>query len=110
MPLEALVQAADSLEGVRRRDLAPGDRVMVATRNSIYLLTALVDGAFLARGGCFERFGSSPAQIGVLGCSAGGSALFTGIVAAPGLFLEFDTGVRTTRIQRVRLLRDAPER
>ena len=106
-PLELLTEAADRLDGVRRGELGPGDRLLVATRNSIYALTAREDGRFEARGGWFERSGKSPAEIGVVGCTAGGSALFTRIVAAPGLFLEFDDGTRTTRIQRVRLLRDA---
>jgi hypothetical protein len=105
-PLELLTEAADRLDGVRRGELGPGDRLLVATRNSIYALTAREDGRFEARGGWFERAGKSPAEIGVVGCTAGGSALFTRIVAAPGLFLEFDDGTRTTRIQRVRLLRE----
>ncbi len=105
-PLELLTEAADRLDGVRRGELGPGDRLLVATRNSIYALTAREDGRFEARGGWFERSGTSPAEIGVVGCTAGGSALFTRIVAAPGLFLEFDDGTRTTRIQRVRLLRE----
>lgn len=104
-PLDLLTEAADRLDGIRRGDLDPGDRIMVATRNSIYALTARPDGRFEARGGWFERAGQSPAEVGVAGCTAGGSALFTRILAAPGLFLEFDDGTRTTRIQRVRLLR-----
>lgn len=106
-PLELLTEAADRLDGIRRGDLGPGDRLMVATRNSIYALTAKPDGRFEARGGWFERAGSSPAEVGVVGCTAGGSALFTRILAAPGLFLEFDDGTRTTRIQRVRLVRSS---
>jgi hypothetical protein len=106
-PLELLTEAADRLDGIRRGDLGPGDRLMVATRNSIYALTAKPDGRFEARGGWFERAGQSPAEVGVVGCTAGGSALFTRIVAAPGLFLEFDDGTRTTRIQRVRLVRSS---
>jgi hypothetical protein len=85
-PLELLTEAADRLDGVRRGELGPGDRLLVATRNSIYALTARADGRFEARGGWFERAGKSPAET--------------------GLFLEFDDGTRTTRIQRVRLLRE----
>jgi hypothetical protein len=103
--LEDLAAAADALEGVRRRDIAPGDRLLVATRNSIYSMTANADGSFLAAGGWFARTGAGPSIVGVCGCTAGGRALFTEIVAAPGLFLEFDNGLQTTRIQRVRLLR-----
>jgi hypothetical protein len=41
----------------------------------------------------------------VLGCTWGGSALMTRMIAAPGMFLEFDNRVRTTRIREVRHLR-----
>lgn len=104
-PLDLLARVADEIDGVRRPDLGVGDRLLVATKNSIYALTARPNGRFEARGGYYARQGSAAVEIGVLGCSAGGSALFTRIVAAPGLFLEFDDGTRTTRIQRVRLLR-----
>jgi hypothetical protein len=40
----------------------------------------------------------------VLGCTAGGHALFTDVVAAHGMFLELSDGTRTTRIRSVRRL------
>jgi hypothetical protein len=105
--LDALVSAADALGGVRRRDLAPGDRLVVSTKNSIYSLVARADGRFDISGG---RYARDPASAGaaqtlaIHGCTAGGHALFTSIVAAPGLFLELEDGTRTTRIRRVRHL------
>jgi hypothetical protein len=105
--LEDLARAADELEGVRREQLAPGDRLIVATRNSLYALVVEADGAFRVSGGLYQREGRSEVRLGVCGCSAGGSAIFTRLVAAPGLFLEFDDGTRTTRIQRVRILKSA---
>jgi hypothetical protein len=102
--LDDLVGLAATLAGVRRTDLAPGDRLLVATRNSVYTLTLLEDGRFLVGGGRFQREGLPAVVRAVTGCSAGGSALFTRLVAAPGLFLELDDGTRTTRIRRVRLL------
>jgi hypothetical protein len=104
-PLDLLTNAADRLDGIRRDDLRAGDRVMVATRNSIYAMTCLDDGRFNVSGGWFTRAGETVDAVGVVGCTAGGTALFTRIVAAPGLFLEFDNGARTTRIQRVRVIR-----
>jgi hypothetical protein len=92
---------------VRREQLAPGDRLIVATRNSLYALVVEADGAFRVSGGLYQREGRSEVRLGVCGCSAGGSAIFTRLVAAPGLFLEFDDGTRTTRIQRVRILKSA---
>jgi hypothetical protein len=41
----------------------------------------------------------------VNGCTWGGSAIKSDILAAPGLFLEFGNRVRTTRIQQVNLFR-----
>ena len=105
LALGALVSAADALEGVRRQDLAPGDRLLVSTKNSIYSLVARADGQFEVSGGRFAReptSGGGPQIVAVNGCTAGGHALFSAIVAAPGLFLELGDGTRTTRIRRVR--------
>ena len=100
--LEDLVGAADRLEGLRREELTPGDRILVATRNSVYALVANDDGSFEVSGGYYQRELGHSVRVRVLGCSAGGRAIFTRLVAAPGLFLEFEDGTRTTRIQRVR--------
>jgi hypothetical protein len=102
IPIDGLARAADWIDGVRRRDLEPGDRVIVATRNSIYSLTARADGSFLVTGGWFERNGLSPARTEVVGCTVGGRAVFTEHVAAPGLFIEFADGLQTTRVRTVR--------
>ncbi len=104
LQLEALADAARMLDGVRRGDLAPGDRLLVSTRNSIYTLTARAQGDFLVSGGWYERQGAGEVAVAVAGCTAGGRALFTEMVAAPGLFLEFGDGTATTRIRRVRRL------
>jgi hypothetical protein len=100
--IDTLARAADLIGGVRRRELDPGDRLIVSTKNSVYSLTACDDGSFMVSGGWFEREGLGPTRITVLGCTAGGRALFTDHVAVPGLFLEFGNGTSTTRIRRVR--------
>jgi hypothetical protein len=100
-----LSRAADALAGVRRSDLAPGDRLLVSTKNSIYSLVARADGRFDISGGRFARdpeTGGGKRALEVNGCTAGGHALFTTLIAAPGLFLELGDGTRTTRIRRVR--------
>lgn len=102
--LDDLARAADRLEGVRRAELATGDRVLVATRNSVYALERLADGEFRVAGGFFLRTRGGPVKLAVSGCTAGGRALFVDLVAAPGLFLEFADGTRTTRILDVRRL------
>jgi hypothetical protein len=40
----------------------------------------------------------------IRGCTWGGSALFERMIAAPGMCIEFDNGVRTTRAREVRLI------
>lgn len=105
LALSSLVSAADALDGVRRSEIAAGDRLLVSTRNSIYSLVALADGRFRVSGGCYSRGGECTEPeptLAVNGCTAGGHAIFTGIIAAPGLFLELGDGTRTTRIRRVR--------
>lgn len=105
IPIDDLAAAAGVVGGVKRSELLPGDRVVVSTKNSFYSLIARADGAFDASGGWFERKGSGSVRVEILGCTAGGHAIFTDQVAAPGLFLEFADGLRTTRIRTVRRIR-----
>jgi hypothetical protein len=107
--LHAIAQCAERLPVTRKQDLAPGDCVIVYTKNSVYRLQALGGDLFHASGGWFDRT-SSPTTITVKGCTFGGSAISTEIVAAIGLFLEFGNNVSTTRIQDVRVLRLCPSR
>jgi len=103
--LDALMELGACLPVVKKADLHAGDRVVVTTRNSTYLLYALEDGSFWATGGWFDRNGPSPQKVQVNGCTFGGHAIKTDIVAAPGLFLEFDNRVTTTRIREAKVLR-----
>lgn len=102
IPIEELAEAAGVVGGVRRQDLEVGDRVIVSTKNSVYSLVFRGDGRFDVGGGWFEREGSGSETVEILGCTAGGHALFTDHIAAPGLFMEFADGLRTTRIRSVR--------
>ena len=102
IPIDDLAEAASVVGGVRRGELESGDRIIVSTKNSVYSLTVRADGSFDVSGGWFERDGSGMATVEVLGCTAGGHALFTEHIAAPGLFMEFADGLRTTRIRTVR--------
>jgi len=102
IPIDHLAEAAGVVGGVRRQDIEFGDRIIVSTKNSVYSLTARADGSFEVSGGWFEREGEGTATVEILGCTAGGHALFTDHIAAPGLFIEFADGLRTTRIRTVR--------
>jgi len=106
IPIDDLAEAAGVVGGVRRCDVESGDRVIVSTKNAVYSLTARADGFFDVSGGWFEREGSGSATVEILGCTAGGHAVFTDHIAAPGLFMEFADGLRTTRIRTVRRIRD----
>jgi len=101
IPIDDLAEAAGVVGGVRRRDIERGDRIIVSTKNSVYSLIARVDGSFEVSGGWFERQGEGTVSVEILGCTAGGHALFTDHIAAPGLFIEFADGLRTTRIRTV---------
>jgi len=103
--LDRLASAAAVVDGVRVGDLEPGDCLFVKTRNSLYALRLNDDGTFDAEGGWFSRQESAGSRRRVVGCTWGGSALMTRMIAAPGMFLEFDNRARTTRIREVRHLR-----
>lgn len=105
LPLDRLALAGVEVEGVREADLELGDWVIVRTRNSTYALRVNGDGTFDVSGGWFQRSEGSGTGLRVVGCTWGGSALLTRMVAAPGMFLEFSNRVRTTRIREVRHLR-----
>jgi len=110
VPLDGLTEAAELVDGVRRRDLDPGDRIVISTKNSVYSLTVCADGFFEVSGGWFEREGEGGTRVGVVGCTAGGHAVFTDHIAAKGLFMEFADGLRTTRIRSVRRIKRTDDR
>jgi hypothetical protein len=69
----------------------------------VYAAAAAGDGTYRVAGGWFSGSRTN-LRIGISGCTWGGRAIHTGLVAAPGMFLEFANGVRTTRIQHVQLI------
>jgi hypothetical protein len=103
--LDRLSSSAASLHGVRTADVQPGDALIIHTRNSIYVLHVNGDGTVNAEGGWFAREGQTGRRVRVAGCTFGGSVLLTRMLAAPGMFLEFDNHVRTTRIREVQHIR-----
>jgi len=105
--LRTLVEQAYPREAVHKRDVRMGDRVLVTTKNSTYSIWVMSDGQYMVSGGWFDRRGETPVTTGINGCTWGGRVIHTGLIAAPGLFLEFGNEVLTTRIQAVRLIRAA---
>ena len=104
--LNVMARYVERLPLTRKRDLSPGDCVIVSTKNSVYRLHALGGSLFHASGGWFD-LNAAPSTVTVTGCTFGGSAICTEIVAANGLFLEFGNQVSTTRIRDVRVLRQS---
>ena len=103
--LEAAVEEARSLDEVRKKDLRSGDRVLVTTRNSRYTIWVLGDGLYWIFGGLFDLQGISPQRVAIDGCTWGGTAIKSDIVAARGLRLQFGNTVLTTRIREVCVIR-----
>lgn len=107
---DRLVEHAEGIEGVWLDDVQAGDWVIVRTRNSVYSLTPVSEGRFHVTGGWFRARTDEEQNVRICGCTWGGSAIHTRLLAAVGMFLEFDNGVRTTRIQDVRLLKGRDDR
>ena len=105
--LDAIARESGVNSVICKDELSFGDRVFVRTRNSLYSLLSLGDGTFLVSGGWFDKRADAPTTIGVNGCTYGGSAIHRDVVAGCGLFLEFANNVSTTRIQSVRVERQA---
>ena len=103
--LDRLTQHARVVEGVWAREVEPGDWVIVTTENSVYSMLTVGDGTYYVAGGWFTSGTGESTRVKVTGCTWGGTAICTSIVAARGMFIEFGNGVRTSRIRDARLLR-----
>jgi hypothetical protein len=103
--LGAIVDHSQHLETVHKHDVQHGDLVVVSTKNSTYSLCFVGEDMYAVSGGWFDRQSTAPLTVAVNGCTWGGSAIKSDILAAPGLFLEFGNRVRTTRIQKVQVYR-----
>jgi hypothetical protein len=108
--LDRIVDSVPGIEGIWAHQVNPGDWVVVRTRNSTYSLASQGDGVFRVAGGWFAMSGDDNRDVRISGCTWGGAVIHTRLVAAPGMFLEFDNGVRTTRIRDVRLIRGGEDR
>jgi len=106
--LDLLCDNARTIDGIWAEDVEPGDRLVVQTENSTYLLTALPNRLFRVSGGWFSAQGLDDLEVRIVGCTWGGRAILTRLVAAPGMCIEFDNTVQTTSVHEVRLFRDAP--
>ena len=105
--LHRLTQTADQLRQVRKADLQAGDWVVVRTEHSTYRIRVLKNGRYEVSGGWFDRKFSVPVEVGIVGCTWGGSAVKIDVVAACGLRLEFGNKVKTSSIREIVVFRNA---
>jgi hypothetical protein len=97
--LDALARRLQQTAAVHKDDLDLGDALLVVTRNSRYRIVSLGNGDYRVDGGWFDREAAGPVITTIRGCTWGGSAIATDLLAACGLSLEFGNGVVTTAIR-----------
>lgn len=104
--LDAMVDRSSHLEEIRKSELKFGDWLLVTTANdATYSIRVLDDGNVCVTGGWFDRHELSPFKTRINGCTWGGSAIKTDIVAACGLCLEFANRVVTSYIRKIIVFR-----
>jgi hypothetical protein len=103
--VDAILGQVGRFEAIRKADLRRGDRVVVATENSIYSIDVREEGSYSVSGGWFDRNGISPVTLSISGCTWGGTAIKRDLIAARGLRLEFGNRVVTSTIREVRVIR-----
>jgi hypothetical protein len=90
---------------VRRKEVSPGDSIMVRTQNSIYALRLGDDGAFSVSGGWFRRKGREDARMTITGCSLGGNMIRIDTIVACGFSIEFGNRLVTSPVRSFFVLR-----
>lgn len=108
--LDRIVETSSTIEGIWSDTVEPGDWVVIRTKNSTYSLACQGDGCYRVAGGWFAAEQAEDRDVRIAGCTWGGAVIHTKLVAAVGMFLEFDNGVRTTRIREARLIRGGTNR
>jgi hypothetical protein len=99
--LNKIVEASSLLKEVKKKEIEKGDIVYVKTLNSIYALGVQEEGLYDVSGGWFATHGIERLRIGINGCTWGGSAIKTDIIAACGLMLEFSNRLKTSSIEKI---------
>ena len=102
--LNKIVERADHLKGVRKKDLQFGDTVLIRTQNSNYRILVLDSGFYQVSGGWFDKEGLSPYKLRIAGCTWGSSIIKIDLVAACGLCLEFSNRLITSPIKQFSII------
>lgn len=103
--LERIVNRIPQLKPVYKKDLEPGDRLLIYTLNSIYSIEVLGEGFYHVSGGWFSHRMLSPHKTTITGCSWGSSIILMEVAAARGLCLEFGNRVVTSPIRKISLIK-----
>ena len=99
--LKNLTETSNDLLQVYKHQVKQGDQVYLKTLNSVYVIKVVDEGEYLVSGGWFDRQNLSPHKINIRGCTWGGTAIKTDIIAAPGLCIEFSNNLITSKINKV---------
>ena len=86
---------------IAKSDLAVNDLVLVHTQQSVYSIRVLENDYYVVSGGWFDRTDMSPMRTTIVGCTWGGSAIATDLVAACGQYVEFGNRVRTSKVRKI---------
>jgi len=102
--LQNLLDQCRTIKEVKKSFLNRGDLIFLKTDNSVYKIDVVDKEHYTVSGGWFDKNNLSPAKMKINGCTWGGSAIKSDIIAACGLFLEFGNRLRTSRIQQIIIL------
>jgi hypothetical protein len=102
--LNKIIQSSSHLKEVKKKEMEKGDVVYIKTLNSLYTLYVHGEGEYEVSGGWFAMHGVERIRTGINGCTWGGSAIKTDIIAACGLMLEFGNHLKTSCIQKIIVL------
>lgn len=102
--LENIVELSEKLPQIKKSEVLPGDWIFVKTNNSTYRIKADIDNNYIVSGGWFEKENLSNYKTTIMGCTWGGSAIKTDVVAVLGLSIEFGNRLKTSRIKKIIVL------
>jgi len=102
--LENIVEISDKLPQLKKCEVSAGDWILIKTKNSTYKIKAENNGNYFVSGGWFEKNGLNNYRTTINGCTWGGSAIKTDVVAVCGLSIEFGNRLKTSRIIKIIVL------
>jgi len=102
--LSILTEHAEQAVGIRRNDVAPGDVIMLYTRNSVYQARVLKGGSFAVSGGWFDQHAEGELVTSIAGCTWGGKCINRDFIGSCGMRVEFGNRVITSVLQRIVLI------